>query len=83
MTLDNRSDFLKKQILSVILAFSIIISTISAFAYDPNWWATDTVGAAMRYSLISTYYGDKPYTDPITRVDFINVSVNVYTTITA
>ena len=38
---------------------------------------------AMQYGLISTEYGNKPYTDAITRSDFINVAVNIYTTITA
>lgn len=59
------------------------LTCIGAFAYEPNWWAEETVKGAMQYSLISDQYGDKPYTDAITRLDFINVAVNIYATITA
>ena len=74
---------MKKRIIAALLTLCMSLSCISAFAYDPNWWAVDTVKGAMDYSLISTEYGKKPYTDPINRLDFINVAVNIYTTITA
>ena len=72
-----------KRICALVSAAAILVSAQSAFAYDPNWWAVDTVEAAMECSLISDQYGDKPYTDAITRSDFINVAVNIYATITA
>lgn len=72
-----------KRIGALVSAAAILVSAQSAFAYDPNWWAVDTVEAAMECSLISDQYGDKPYTDAITRSDFINVAVNIYATITA
>ena len=74
---------MRKIITAVLLTFCMSVSCISGLAYDPNWWAAETVEGAMDNSLISTEYGDKPYTDPITRVDFINVAVNIYATITA
>ncbi len=74
---------MKKRAIAVLLTLCMSFSCISVLAYDPNWWAEDTVRGAMQYGLISTEYGNKPYTDAITRSDFINVAVNIYTTITA
>ncbi len=74
---------MKKTITAVLLTLCVLTSSLGAYAYDPNWWATDTVKGAMDYSLISTEYGKKPYTDAINRLDFINVAVNIYATITA
>lgn len=74
---------MKKRITAVLLTLCMSLSSIAVFAYEPNWWAVDTVKGAMEYSLISTEYGDKPYTDAINRLDFINVAVNIYCTITA
>lgn len=74
---------MKKTITAILLIISMLLPAVNASAYDPNWWATDTVKAAMDYSLISTEYGKKPYTDAINRLDFINVAVNIYATITA
>ncbi len=74
---------MKKRITAVLLLLCISFSCISGFAYDPNWWAVDTVKGAMDYSLISTEYSKKPFTDAINRLDFINVAVNIYATITA
>ena len=73
---------MKKRITAVLLTLCMSLSSIAVFAYEPNWWAVDTVKGAMEYSLISTEYGDKPYTDAINRLDFINVAVNIYCTIT-
>lgn len=72
-----------KRIISAVITFCICLSYTSALAYDPDWWAADTVRGAKEYSLISNEFDNKPYTDPITRIDFINVAVNIYTTITA
>lgn len=74
---------MKKRIISALLTLCMSVSCIAAFAYEPNWWAVDTVNGAKEYSLISNEFDNKPYTDPITRIDFINVAVNIYTTITA
>ncbi len=74
---------MKKRITAFLLTLCIIMPCLGASAYDPNWWAEDTVRGAMEYSLISNEYGKKPYTDAITRLDFINVAVNIYCTITA
>ena len=74
---------MKKRIIAALLTLCMTLSCMGTFAYDPNWWAEDTVKGAMDYSLISTEYGKKPYTDAINRLDFINVAVNIYATITA
>lgn len=74
---------MKKRIISTIMSIAMLTTCTGVFAYEPNWWAEDTVKGAMYYSLISDQYGDKPYTDNITRMDFINVAVNIYATITA
>lgn len=72
-----------KSITAGLLTLGMTFSCIGGFAYDPNWWAEETVRGAREYSLISHEYGNKPYTDAITRIDFINVAVNIYSTITA
>ena len=76
-------NFVKKRIIAALLTLFLTLSSIGVFAYEPNWWAVDTVKGAIQYSLISNEYGNKPYTDAITRIDFINVAVNIYSTITA
>lgn len=73
----------RKRITAGLLTLLMGVSCITASAYDPNWWAVDTVSGAKEYSLISNEYDNKPYTDAITRIDFINVAVNIYSTITA
>lgn len=72
-----------KKTVSSVIAAAVVGTSICGYAYDPNWWAEETVRAAQSYSLISHEYGNKPYTDAITRIDLINVAVNIYCTITA
>ena len=45
---------MKKRIIAALLTAFMTLSCSGAFAYDPNWWAEDTVKGAMDYSLIST-----------------------------
>lgn len=68
-------------VLAVMLAAGSVITP--AFAYDPSDWAASAVEGVMRLSIISEEYSQKPYQDPISRGDFINVAVNLYATITA
>ncbi len=72
-----------KTLLCVISALSIICTQFGVFAYEPNFWAADAVDAATRLSIISEEYATKAFNIPISRNDFVNVAVNLYSTLTA
>lgn len=73
-----------KRVLSAVLAVTLLcLQSLSAFAYDPSFWAADAVESAMKFSIISEEYSQKSYQSHISRADFINVAVNLYATITA
>ena len=74
---------MKKTLIAFMTALSVLTSSVCAFAYDPSFWAADNVQSAMNLSIISEQYSQKPYTDPISRLDFSNVAVNLYASITA
>lgn len=67
-------------VLAAVMSFSL---GISGFAYEPSFWAVDAVNSAVRLSIVSAEYSEKPYQSAISRGDFINVAVNLYATITA
>lgn len=73
-----------KRVLSIVLAVLLLcLQSLSAFAYEPSFWAVDAVDSAMKFSIISEEYSQKSYQSHISRADFINVAVNLYATITA
>lgn len=69
--------------LAIFLAVLLVMTQISVFAYEPSFWAKDAVDGATNLSIISEQFADKPFTDPISRNDFVNVAVNLYATLTA
>ncbi len=74
----------QKRLLSVVLTVLIVcLQTVSAFAYEPSFWAADAVEGATKFSIISEEFSKKSFQDPISRGDFINIAVNLYATITA
>ncbi len=73
-----------RKIISIVMVIVFVLCCgISAVAYEPDEWAANAVGNAMRLSIISEQYGDKDYNMPISRSDFANVAVNLYATLTA
>lgn len=73
-----------KKGLSGLLAVILIACLVpSAFAYEPSDWAKTAVDNAVRLSIISEEYSSKPFNQPISRLDFINLAVNLYATLTA
>lgn len=74
----------QKRLLSVVLIVLMVCSaTVSAFAYEPSFWAADAVEGATKFSIISEEFSKKSFQSPISRGDFINIAVNLYATITA
>lgn len=74
----------QKRLLSVVLTVLIVcLQTVSAFAYEPSFWAADAVEGATKFSIISEEFSKKSFQSPISRGDFINIAVNLYATITA
>lgn len=73
---------LSKSILCLIVAL-LIFAQVSAFAYEPSFWAVDAVEGCTRLSIISEQYAEKSFQQHISRSDFVNVAVNLYSTLTA
>lgn len=75
---------MKRMLVGSLTALAVLFSQwMTAFAYEPSFWAKDAVEGAMRFSIISDVYSNKSYQEAISRNDFINVAVNLYATITA
>lgn len=74
--------FVKKLICAVV-ATAALLSQLTAYAFEPNSWAADAVRSATNLSIISEEYASKSFSEPISRVDFVNVAVNLYSTLTA
>ena len=74
---------MRKKLICAFLAAALVCTQFAAFAYEPHFWAEEHVKGAMKASIISEEYGQKPYDSPISRSDFVNVAVNMYATITA
>ena len=73
-----------RRVFGIVLAVLLLsLQSLSAFAYEPSFWAADAVESAMKFSMISEEYSQKSYQSHISRTDFINVAVNLYATITA
>ncbi len=75
--------FMRKTLLSVILITSLFLMQFTAFAYEPSFWAKENVDEAIKLSIISEEFDKKPFDSDMSRIDFINVAVNLYATITA
>lgn len=75
---------MRKILVCTILIISLLFTQfLQCFAYDPSFWAVDAVEGARKLTIISEQYSDKSYQSPISRIDFVNVAVNLYATITA
>lgn len=74
--------FAKKLTCALTLA-AVFTSQLTAFAFEPNSWAADAVRSATNLSIISEEYSTKSFSEPISRADFVNVAVNLYSTLTA
>ncbi|MBQ3573807.1 MAG: S-layer homology domain-containing protein [Clostridia bacterium] len=73
---------LARRLLSLVVAV-LIITQVSVFAYEPDFWAKDAVERSTTLSIISEEYATKPFNMAISRNDFINVAVNLYATLTS
>lgn len=71
-----------KRLIGLIAAISMLLPSMSAMAFEPNSWAADAVRSATRLSIISEEYSQKSFSLPISRVDFVNVAINLYATLT-
>ena len=75
---------MRNKILGITIAFFIIIGQLlPVSAFEPSVWAKEAVSGAMRLSIISEEFSGKSYQTAISRSDFVNVAVNLYSTITA
>ena len=73
-----------KKLTGLIAAGALALGIYSPVrAYEPNFWAVDPVNGATNLSIISEEYATKSFQDPISRSDFVNVAVNLYSTLTA
>ncbi len=71
-----------------LLCFMIVLVLLScqvlpAFAYEPSSWAVDSVNGATNFSIIPDTFSDTAFQAPITRLDFVTIAINLYSTITA
>ncbi len=71
------------RVISIMLSLLILMQFPVSAAYEPAFWAADAVESATKLSIISEEFANKPFTEAISRSDFINIAVNLYATLTA
>ena len=77
---------MKRKLLCLITVLALLCCQIvPAFAeeYEPSFWAEEAVKKCTELSIIPEIYNTKSFQSYITRLDFINIAVNLYATITA